>query len=47
MKILACVDIRESRVKLSPTTCPFRIVFEVKLNYYELKDASQAYSRVS
>ena len=42
MKKLARVDIRESRVKLSPTTRPFRIVFEVKLdNGYELKDMTR------
>ena len=39
MKKLARVDVKESRVKLSPTSHPFSIVFDVKLdNGYELKD---------
>ena len=39
MKQLASVKVKGSGVKLSPTSRPFRIVFEVKLDKgYELKD---------
>ena len=42
MKNLAGVKIKEASVKLSPTACPFSIVFEVKLdNGYELKDMTR------